>query len=86
MRKTIIFATLAALFGLAAVAQASDQPRADTQDDSHVTRAVANHDRDGKHEREARYEHTRYHEAAEERHRAHETHDAHEAAEHRDRR
>ena len=54
MRKTIIFGTLAALFGLATLAQASDQSRADMRDDTQVTRAAANDSRDDRHERDAR--------------------------------
>ena len=39
MRKTIVFGALAALLGLAAVAQANDQSRAGARDDSRITRA-----------------------------------------------
>ena len=46
MRKTIIFGTLMALFGLATAVQASDHARTGIQDDTQVTRAASN-DRDG---------------------------------------
>lgn len=88
MRKTIIFGALAALLGLAAVAQASDHARTGTRDGGKIAHEVTKHDRDGKHEREARNEraHERHDESADERHEARETHGAHETAEHGDRR
>ena len=42
MRKTIIFGTLAALFGFAALAQASDPSRSETGEGIQVTRVPAN--------------------------------------------
>ena len=86
MRKTIIFGALAALIGLAAVAQANDQPGADARDDSQVTRADARVRHASKHEHEARNEDKRHDESAEQRDGAREGHDADEAREHRDRR
>lgn len=88
MRKTIIFSTLAVLFGFATLAQASDHSRADMRDGTQVTGAAADDSRSDKHERDARHERSRerHDESAEKRHDAREGHAEHEAAEHRDRR
>ena len=88
MRKTIILATLAALFGVATIAQASDHRGTDRNDGTRVTRAAANDSRSDKHERDAGHERSRerHDESAEKRHEAREGHAEHEAAEHRDRR
>ena len=92
MRKIIILGALAALVGLAAVAQANDQPQSGMPDGTQVTgqaaHKAANGSRDAKHNREARNEHSRerHHESGEKRHQAREGHDEHEAAEHKDRR
>lgn len=40
MRKTIIFGAIAALFGLVAAAQASDDAKPGMKDDSYITRHV----------------------------------------------
>jgi hypothetical protein len=84
MRKTIIFGALAALIGLAAVAQASDQ--ADPAGSSQIKRDGAKVGPAGKHEREARAEDKRHDESTEKRDDAREGNDADEAMEHRDRR
>lgn len=88
MRKTIIFGTLAALFGFATLAQASDQSRADMRDGTQVTRAAADDSRGNEHERSARHERSRerHDESSEKRHHAREGHAEREAAEHSDRR
>ncbi len=86
MRKTIIFGALAALLGLAAVAQANDQPQSGMRDGTQVTREAANDSRDDKRGRYEHHERSREHEAGEKRHEAHEGHDADEDAEHKDRR
>lgn len=88
MRKTIILGALAALLGLAAVAQANDQPQSGMQDGTQVTRQAAHDSRDAKHDRDARNERSRHHEneANENRNEAHEGHDADEGAERKNRR
>lgn len=74
MRKTIIFGALAALLGLAAVAQANDQPQSGPRDGTQVTPPTVKDSRDTNHDREARNEHSREHtdEADERRHEARE--------------
>ncbi len=88
MRKTIIFGTLAALFGLATLAQASDRSRGDMRDGIQVTRAEANDSRYDRHERDGRHSrsHERHGESGDRHHEAREGHDENEASEHRDRR
>lgn len=92
MRKTIIFGALAALLGLAAVAQANDQPQTGMKDGTQVTgqatREAANDSRGAKRDHEVRNERSREHEreAGQKRHEAREGHDADEGAEHKDRR
>jgi len=88
MRKTIIFGTLAALFGLATLAQASDRSRGDMRDGIQVTRAEADDSQYDRHERDGkRYRsHKRHDESGETHYGARERHDEREAAEHRDRR
>jgi len=90
MRKTIIFATIAALFGFATLAQANDRSRTDMQDGTRVTRAEANdsHERDGRHKRDGRHtrSHERHSEAGDRHHDARESHDENEATEHQGRR
>ena len=58
MRKTIIFGTLAALFGFAALAQASDRSPAKTGEGTQVTRVAAN-DSESRHERDKKAERSR---------------------------
>ena len=88
MRKTIIFASLAALLGLATLAQASDRSRSDMRDDSQVTRTAADDSSADRRDHHARHERSgeRHDEYREGRHQAHASHDEDEAAEHRDRR
>lgn len=90
MWKTIIFGALATLLGLAAVAQANDQPqtgmRAGTQVTGQATHEAASGSRDAKHNREARNEHSREHDAGDKRDEVREGHDADEGAERKDRR
>lgn len=87
MRKTIVFSALAALIGLAAAAQASENPRTDTQA-NRTTSEQIRHGHEGKHEREARNErrHERHDEASEKRDRKDVHHKEHEATEHPNRR
>jgi len=88
MRKTIIFGTLAALFGFATLAQASDHSRGDMRDGIQVTRAEANDSRGDRHERDARHERSqeRHDKSGDKHHDAREGHTEQEAVEHRDRR
>jgi hypothetical protein len=89
MRRTIIFGTLAALFGFAALAQAIDRARAEIGDGTRVARAAENDSQVG-HERETPTgrSHERHDETGNERRDAreghYEGHDKDEAAEHRD--
>jgi hypothetical protein len=78
MRKTIIFGALAALFGFAALAQASER-----RDDAQVTRSVG-----GEHERDARSDGLRERRdtTSDQQHEAREGRHEDEDAEHRDRR
>ena len=58
MRKTLIFFTLAALFGFGALAQASDRSPARTGEGTQVTRVAAN-DGESRHERDKNAERSR---------------------------
>lgn len=97
MRNGMIFGTVAALLGLATVAQATDQPRSVGQDGTQVTREAAGDSGQGKQtraaasdsrgDRDERYERSkrsRDHHDGRERHEAREGHD--EAGEHAERR
>ena len=88
MRKIIILGTLAALFGFTALAQASDQSRAEIRDATEVTRAAANDSRGDRHEGDTRNErsHERHDGSDAKRKEAREGHHQDEPAEHRDRR
>lgn len=88
MRKTIIFGTLAALFGFAALAQASDRSHAGIGDGAQVTRVAANDSQGDRQERATRNDRSRErHDATgDKRHETHDDHHEDEAAEHRDRR
>ncbi|MDO8875299.1 MAG: hypothetical protein Q8M24_08445 [Pseudolabrys sp.] len=59
MRKTIIFGALAALLGLAAVAQASDDDRSFTTGAGQVAQERTTDGRDSDHDRYERREHAR---------------------------
>ncbi len=59
MRKTIIFGALAALLGLAAVAQASDDDRSFTTRTGQVAQDSATDGSDADHDRYERREHAR---------------------------
>ena len=59
MRKTIIFGALAALLGLAATAQASDDGRSFTMKAGQVAQERATDGSDSDHDRYERREHTR---------------------------
>ena len=84
MRKIIILGALAAVFGFAALAQASDQSRAEVRDAPQVTRAAANdrHEGDTRNERS----HERHDGSDAKRKEGREGHHEDEPAEHRDRR
>ena len=88
MRKIIIFGTLAALFGLAALAHASDRSRAEMGEGTEVTRVAANDSQDDRHDRDARADYRSHerHGSGIERHEAREDHRDDAAGEHRDRR
>ncbi len=88
MRKTIIFGTLAALFGFAALAQAGDRSRAETGDGTQVTRVAANDSQGDRHERATRNDRSRerHDDTGDKRHETHDDHHEDEAAEHRDHR
>jgi hypothetical protein len=87
MRKTIIFGTLAALFGFAALAQASDRSRVNMGGDAQVTRAASNDSQGDRHERDTSADRSgERHDDSGERHDAREGHHEDDAAEHRDRR
>ena len=88
MRKIIILGALAAVFGFAALAQASDQSRAEIRDATQVTRAAANDSRGDRHEGDTRTErtHERHDGSDAKRKEAREGHHGDEPAEHRDRR
>ena len=87
MRKTIIFGALAALFGFAALAQASDRSRTETGEGTQVTRVAADDSKGERSERDTRADRSRerHDDPGDKRHEAREGHDEHEAAEHRDR-
>jgi hypothetical protein len=87
VRKTIIFGTLAALFGFAALAQASDRSPAKTGEGTQVTRVAAN-DSESRRERDKKAERSRerHDGSGDERHEVREHHDENEAAVHQDRR
>ena len=89
MRKIIILGTLAALFGFTALAQASDQSRAEIRDATEVTRAAANDSRGDRHEggdTRSERSHRRDDGSDAKRKEAREGHHQDEPAEHRDRR
>lgn len=88
MRKTIIFGTLGALFGFAALAQASDRSRPEIAGGTQVTRAAANDSRGDKHEHDPRNELSRgrHDDTGDKRHEAREGRHENEAAEDRDHR
>jgi hypothetical protein len=87
MRKTLIFGTLAALFGFAALAQASDRSPARTDEGTQVTRLAAN-DSESRHERVKNGERSRerHDDSGDRRHEVREGHDGDEAAAYQDRR
>ena len=70
MRRTFIFATLAALFGFAALAQASDRSRVATGESTQVTHVAANDSQGDRHERDTRADRSgdKRHEAREDHH------------------
>ena len=90
MRKTIIFGMLAALFGFAALAQASDPSRSETGEGIQVTRVPANDGNGDRHDRDTRSERSRerHDDYGDKRHEAREGHhegpQEDEAAEHPD--
>ena len=86
MRKTFIFGTLAALFGFAALAQASDRPRAEAGESAQVARVAANDSRGDGHERDTMADRSRERrdDSGGKRHEAREDDHKDEAAEHRD--
>ena len=88
MRKTLIFGTLAALFGFAALAQASDRSPAEAGESTQVTRLAANDSRSDRHERDTKAERSRerHDGSGDKRHEVREDHDEDEAAAHQDRR
>ncbi len=88
MRKTIIFGTLAALFGFAALAQASDRSPAETGEGTQVTRVAANDSESDRHERDKNAERSRerHDDSGDRRHEVREDHHEDEAAAHQDRR
>lgn len=86
MRKTFILGTLAALFGFAALAQASDRSRAETGENTQVTRVAANDSRGDERDTRADRSHERHDDSGGKRHEAREDDHEDEAAEHRDRR
>ena len=88
MRKTIIFGTLAALFGFAALAQASDRSRAEAGESSQITRVAANDSQGDRHERDTKADRSRerHDVSGDKRHETREDDHEDEAAEHRDRR
>ena len=88
MRKIIILGALAAVFGFAALAQASDQSREEIRDAPQVTRAAANDSRGDRHEGDTRNErsHERHDGSDAKRKEGREGHHEDEPAEHRDRR
>lgn len=84
MRKTIIFGTLAALFGFAALAQASDRSRAEAGESTQVvTRVAANDSHGDRHERDR--SRGRHDVSGDKRRETREDDHEDEAAEHRDR-
>ncbi len=88
MRKTIIFGTLAALFGFAALAQASDRSHTETSEGTQVTRVAADDSKGERPERGTRADQSRerHDDSGDKRHEAREGHHEEDAAEHRDRR
>ena len=87
MRKTIIFGMLAALFGFAAFAHASERSPAKTGEGTQVTRVAAN-DSESRHERDKKAERSRErHDGSGDKwHAVREDHGEDEAAAHQDRR
>jgi len=88
MRKIIIFGTLAALFGFAALAQAGDRSRAETGEGTQLARVAANDSREDRRGRDARADQSHEHrdESGDKRHDARKDHHEDPAAEQRDRR
>ena len=88
MRKTVIFGTLAALFGFAALAQAGDRSQTAAGESIQVTRVTANDSQGDRHERDTKADRSRErHDVSDDkRHETREDDHEDEAAEHRDRR